>query len=91
MLPVPINRTRSMDDELGRKPETRGDFCLARLATVQGNACPQELRTRRPVNCPIDTAATQQGAVCRVHNGIHRKLGDVALDNFNLNHIDLQE
>jgi predicted ArsR family transcriptional regulator len=80
-----------MDDELGRESETRSDFRLARLATVQGNARPQEFRTRRPVNCPIDTAATQQGAVCRIHNGIHRKLGDVALDNFNLNHKNLQE
>ena len=66
-----------------------GDFRLARLATVQGNACPQEFRTCRPMNGAIDTATTQQGAVCRVHNGIHRKLGNVALNNFNLDHRNL--
>jgi hypothetical protein len=80
-----------MDHKLGRESEPGSNFRLARLAAVQGDARPQEFRTRRPMNGAIDTATTQQGAVRRIHDGIHRKLGDVALDNFNLNHKNLQE
>ena len=59
MSTVLINRTRSMNHKLCRKSETWGDFRLACFATVQGNAGFQELRTCRPVNRPVDTAATQ--------------------------------
>lgn len=91
MQAIPINRTRSVNNKLCGESETRSDFGLTRLATIQGNAGPQELRTCRPVNCPIDTATTQKRTVRRIHNGIDLQLGDITLDNFSLYHKNLHE
>ena len=91
MIPkVQVRHAARPDKPARRKPEPGSNFRLAGLATVQGNACPQEFRTCRPVDGAIDTATTQKRTVCRIHNGIHRKLGNVALDNFNLNHNNLK-
>ena len=89
MQAILINRTRSMNDEPCRKLETRSDFSLSRLATVQGNTGPQEFRTSRPVNRPVDTATTQQRTIRRIHNRIDLQLGNVTLNNFNLDHRNL--
>jgi hypothetical protein len=75
-----------MDHELRRQLEPGSNFRLTSLATVQGNACFQKFRPSRPMNRSIDTAATQQRTVRRIHDGIHRKLRDVPLHNFNLYH-----
>ena len=60
MQAIPINRTRSVDNKLCRQPESRSDFSLTRFASVQGDACLQKLRTRRPVNSSINTATSQK-------------------------------
>ena len=87
MLAVPVDRSRSMDDVLRRKPEPGSDFRLARLAAVEGDAGTQEFRTCRPVDGAVDSATPKQGAVRRIHDCIDIQLRDVALDNFYLNHI----
>ena len=91
MLAILINRTRSMNHKLCRESETWGNFSLASFATVQGNAGLQELRACRTMNCPVDSAATQKRTIRRIHNGIDFQFGNIALDNFNFNHNNLQK
>jgi hypothetical protein len=43
----------------------------------------QQLRTGSPVNGAIHTAATEQGFVRRIHDGIHGQRGNVVLNDSN--------
>ena len=89
MQAVAINRTRGMDYKLRRKLKPGSDFGLARFATVQRNARLQKFRTCLTMYRSIDNTATQQRAVRRIHDGIDFKLGNITLDNFNIDHENL--
>jgi hypothetical protein len=78
-----------MDHKLRRQLEPWSNFRLARLAPVQGNAGPQEFGTRRPVDGAIDSAAPKEGAVRRINDSVDFQFRDIALDNFDFNHICL--
>ncbi|MPN39368.1 hypothetical protein SDC9_186896 [bioreactor metagenome] len=75
-------RSRRMDHILGRQPVALCDFGLPRFAPVQGPALLQKLRTRCPVNGPVDPAPAEKGGVGRIADGIGLNLCDIPFDDF---------
>jgi hypothetical protein len=57
-------------------------FRLAGAAAVQQTAFGEQIGTCGTMNRAIHTAATEQGGVGRVDDGIDIELGDVGLEDF---------
>src|SRR5512135_1674790 len=71
-----------MDDMFGREAVPLGNFGIPGSASAQRGAFGDELWPGGAVDGPVHAAAAQQRVVCRIHYGVHRKLGDVAPENF---------
>jgi hypothetical protein len=67
-----------MDDESGGKVVTTRDACLARRASTEAAALLQQTGAGGPMNRSVDAPTTEQRAVCGIHDGVNRKLRDVA-------------
>ncbi len=67
-----------MDHPAGRQAKAGGYPRLAGEATTQGPTGGQQLRPRRPMDGAIDSAATQQGLVGGVDDGIDRQTGTLS-------------
>jgi hypothetical protein len=81
ILVVPVNRTNSVDDVLCGEPSARRDNGSAGWKmTDLGDDSPAFHQNRRPsgtMDRAIDTAATQQRRIRRVHNGVGSLFGYV--------------
>src|SRR5262249_2324960 len=67
-----------MDDMAGGKAVAPGALGIPRPATPHGGTFPQHPRPGRLMDRPIDTAATHQGRVGRIDDGINLLLGNIA-------------
>ena len=74
-------RPHGVDHVAGREIESRGDPGLAGRAAAQRPAGPGQLRSRRPVNRPADSAARLQMAVGGVDDDVHVQGRNVALED----------
>ena len=70
-----------MDDVLRRHVSRSGDLGVARRASPEFSACLEYGRPASAVDRAVDPAAAEQRRIGRVDNGVHRLLGQVALDH----------
>src|SRR5262245_43727709 len=80
------DRSHGVDHEPGRQPESRRDSRLSRRTSADRAAGALQLRSRRAVNRAVDTAASYQRFVRRVHDRVDGLACDVANDNVEPRH-----
>jgi hypothetical protein len=73
-----------VNDPLRRQIPGAGEHCLSRGKTVWKSSVSnlpalfEEALSRFSMNCPIDTAAAQETAVCRIDDNADGQLGNIA-------------
>jgi hypothetical protein len=75
---APPHRSDRVDHPARRQPEPRGRLGRAGFATAQLPAVLEQFRSGRPVDRPVDTAASEQRRVGGVDDGVDVLLCDVA-------------
>src|SRR5450631_2484980 len=65
------DRAHGMDYMPRRQSIAQSDFGVAGLAAVKGAAFGQKLRARGAMDGPVDTAATKQGRIGGVDDGVN--------------------
>ena len=78
MVPAAPDRPDGVNDEPSGQTIAASNFRFAGLTTAQRPAFGEQFGARDAMNCPIDSSSAEKRRVCRVHNGIHLKLRDVA-------------
>lgn len=73
-----------VNDLLTRQMVGAGDLCVARVTAVQGLAFVVEPISGGAMDCAVYAAATQEGLIGCVHDGINLEFGDVGSDETNL-------
>lgn len=73
------HRSDGMYDMVGGKPVAVGPLRFTRLAAAQQSTFRNEVRSGRPMDCPVDATAAEQRGVRRVDDGIHGQRRDIGL------------
>ena len=78
------NRANCVNDKTRRQPKSASNFRFTGLATAERPAFCEQLRPGRAMNRTINSSATEERHIRRVHDRIHFELRDVAPDNIDL-------